>query len=364
MDLELTETQSLLRSSIKELLSREVTYDRVREIQKRGTGDTELWELLRRDGWLALPLPEASGGAAAGLVEMAVAVEEITRSAAVIPFMETMACAVAVRDRGSLEAQQTITERLRQGPMSIAPALLEEPGRHGDVSAKVDAANRLTGTKKFVDFGQVCSHHLVQVKGSNGAAALYLVDGNAPGVSVEPIQNVGRVPQANVTYDRVPAIYVGGPETVERLVEAGTVLCSVQLLACAQVALEMAVDYVAHRVQFGRPLGTFQAVQHHAADMATMVEATRYLVYEAACKVQGGTASRTDIAVAKAAASRTGVFVTLQAHQLHGGIGVTEEYHLHFYSRRAKERSVAWGSGHERMAELAATLEQQEAWIP
>jgi 3-oxocholest-4-en-26-oyl-CoA dehydrogenase beta subunit len=136
----------------------------------------------------------------------------------------------------------------------------------------------------------------------------------------------------------------------------------VQLLAYAQLALDLTVPYVRDRVQFGRSLGTFQAVQQECADMAMAVEAARYLTYETVWKVQHSTATLTDLALAKAAASRTGTFVTMQAHQLHGGIGMTEEYPLQFFSRRAKERSLAWGSEHEWMQQVARTVDKDEDW--
>jgi alkylation response protein AidB-like acyl-CoA dehydrogenase len=147
-----------------------------------------------------------------------------------------------------------------------------------------------------------------------------------------------------------------------RLTEVATVLAGVQLLGYAQFALDLTVDYVRDRFQFSRPLGTFQAVQHRCADMATMVEATRFLTYETVWKVHRGAATTYDLAVAKAAASRTAVFATMEAHQLHGGIGVTEEYPLQFYSRRVKERSLAWGSQHASLLEIARFVDHDEDW--
>jgi alkylation response protein AidB-like acyl-CoA dehydrogenase len=271
--------------------------------------------------------------------------------------METMASALAIVEAGTEAAREAITAGVQAGSVTIAVALPVQPG---SVATIVD--DRLSGVQHFVDYGQSCSHHLVQVGGGD-AAQLYVVDANAPGVTCQPLKNIGQRPQATVTYDNAPAIPAGDAACIARLVQFGTVLCSVQLLGCAQVALDLAVGYVADRVQFGRPLGTFQAVQHHCADMATAVEASRYLVYEAAWKVERGEASAEDLAIARAIATRSGVFVTLQAHQLHGGIGVTDEYPLQIYSRHAKERSVAWMSEHEALTEAAKHVEAQTAWV-
>jgi alkylation response protein AidB-like acyl-CoA dehydrogenase len=272
-----------------------------------------------------------------------------------------MACAVAVLQSGVASVAQGVAGAVQSGAMTLAPALLERSDRYGETSATVEDG-RLNGVKKFVDFGQSCSHHLVHAIGAEGAG-LYLVAAGAPEVRCLPLDTTGRTPQAHVEYRGAPTTFAGDVACFERLMQIGTILCCAQLLGCAQKALDLAVDYVGGRVQFGRPLGTFQAVQHHCADMATAVEATRVLVYEATWKVERGEATATDLAFAKAAASRTGVFVTTQSHQLHGGIGVTDEYPLQLYSRRAKERSVAWGSLHESLLAIAGTVERDEAWV-
>ena len=181
-----------------------------------------------------------------------------------------------------------------------------------------------------------------------------MVDATTAAVTCCPAQHIGRLPQATVTYDGAPARRIGGPDAVARLLDVGTVLAAVELVAYAEVALQLTVDHVAERVQFGRPLGAFQAVQHQCADMATLLEAARFLVYETVWKVAHGEASATEIAVAKAAASRAGSLRDMQAHQLHGGIGMTEEYPLQFFSRRAQARAVAWMSQHDGAARSGA----------
>ena len=125
----------------------------------------------------------------------------------------------------------------------------------------------------------------------------------------------------------------------------------------------MTVEYTSSRVQFGQPIGSFQAVQHHCANMATMVEASRFLAYEAVWAIDKDVATDEQIALAKACASRTVSEVTMQAHQLHGGIGIVEEYDLHFFSLRGKERALSWGSAEECLAIVAGSVEKEEDWL-
>jgi len=361
MELGLTETQLMLKESLAKLLAANVGHDRLRQLQSAGVADDLLWSRLADGGWLALPVPESRGGGDATLMDIAVAVEEIARSAAVVPVAETYACAAAVGRYGTEEAQAAIGAGLANGSMSLTAAVLRGDGNDADGGGCV-THGRLTGRKRFVDYGQTCTHHLVTASG-DGRQGVYLVR-VAPGeVESEALANIGQTPQANVRYERAAAVHAGGPECAAELVRLSTLLCSVQLLAYADFALNLTVGYVSNRFQFGRPLGAFQAVQHHCADMATAVEQARFLIYEALWKLQHGTAQPDDIALAKAVASRTGVFVTMQAHQLHGGMGVTDEYPLHFYSRRAKERSVAWGSEHESLAVLAESVDAAVEWI-
>jgi alkylation response protein AidB-like acyl-CoA dehydrogenase len=357
VDLGLSDTQLMLQESLAKLLAANVSHERLRQLQSDGVADDRLWGRLAAGGWLALPVPETRGGGGATLMDVAVAVAEIARAAAVVPVAETYACAVAVSNFGTEQARDLIAAGLSDGSLSLTAAVV-----NGADGAPTVLDGRLTGLKKFVDYGQTCSHHLV-IASQQGQEGVYLVAVVPGEVSSQPLSTIGQTPQANVSYDSAAALRAGGPECAADLVRVATMFCSVQLLAYADVALGMTLDYVRNRVQFGRPLGAFQAVQHHCADMATAIESARFLIYETIWKLQHGEARPEDLAMAKAIASRTGVFVTMQAHQLHGGMGVTDEYPLQFYSRRAKERSVAWGSEHESLSVLAGAVESAEQWI-
>lgn len=361
MDIALTETQSLLRDAIRDYLKNEVPFNRIRELETDGGWDEALWGYLQSAGFLGLPFPESMGGGGGELTDLAVMLEELTRRAVVIPFLETMASALAIQRHGDVAIAEEIVASVVAGSMTLSPAILEASDDWSDLQVSVSGGT-VSGEKRSVDFGQHVTHHLVAAL-DGGKPALFLVDASDPGVAVRPLKNMGRTPQCHVTYSNVPARRAGGAEAYRFLLDLGRSLAAVECLGNAQQALDATVEYVGIRVQFGRPIGTFQAVQHHTANMATMVLSTRFLVYEAIWHLDQGTATPRQIAAAKAWASKTATEVPMMAHQLHGGIGFTEEYDLHFFSRRGKQRAVAWGTADECLAVIADSIEEAERWL-
>ena len=173
----------------------------------------------------------------------------------------------------------------------------------------------------------------------------------------------GRTPQATVRYASVQARRVAGAEARAALIDLARALTSVQILACMEVSLEQTVAYTNLRVQFGQPLASFQAVQHHAANMCMHVESSRFLVYELLDALEHGSASRHDVALVKASVSRAVPEVTMLGHQLHGGQGLIEENDLYFFTIRGKDRALAWGSAEECLAIVAKEVENPPRWL-
>jgi alkylation response protein AidB-like acyl-CoA dehydrogenase len=362
MDVSLSETQRLIRDSIKEYLEREVPFSQIREVEASGDMDRVLWKALAELGWLGLPLAEAHGGQNGELADAGVLIEELTRRAVLIPIMETFASAITIRRYGSENIASDILPGIARGESIIVPAILEKDDGFDTWSLEAGADGSLTGKKYFVDYGAQATHHLVAAKGG-GETGLYLVRNETPDVTTQPLKNMGKVPQAIATYTDAEATKVCGRAGYDFLVRLGRLFASVQCVACSQQALDMSIDYVGMRVQFGRPIGTFQAVQHHCANMAIHTLASRFLTYEALWMHGRGEASDTQIAVAKTEASRTATEVPMMAHQLHGGIGLVTEYDLHFFSLRGKQAALSWGSSEECLSLVADTIEEQEAWL-
>jgi alkylation response protein AidB-like acyl-CoA dehydrogenase len=364
MDLGLSETQTIFRDTVREFLEAKLPFSRVRELESRGEADAELWAALHGQGWLGIAVPAESGGEG-GLLEASLLVEEVQRRAALVPVAETIACAATLHRHGPSGRSSERVHELLTGGATAVPAVLERNDRFGGISAEVTSDGRLSGEKFFVDYASFASHHLVAAR-RGGSVELFWVDRADPGVAIQQTRSLGRTPQARVRYDGVAAESVCGEEGLAFLTRLARTLCAVQAVACMQQALDMSVAYTAVREQFGRPIATFQAVQHHAADMAMALESTRFLVYEAVDALERDTATDPQVAIAKAAASQAAPELVMLAHQLHGGQGFIEENDLYFFSIRGKERSLAWGTAEECLECLeliAEGVDRPEDWL-
>jgi alkylation response protein AidB-like acyl-CoA dehydrogenase len=371
MNLDLSETQSLLQETVRSYLTSEVPYDRIRTLEKEGGSDDVLWKAMVEQGWLGLSFSEARGGGGGALVDVGLVVEEIARRAAIVPILEVVAvgrvleshCKREGEGDGESRAIDELVGSVLRGDAVPVPAIFEGGGCGGDVEL-VCVSGTLTGSKSFVDYGAVATHHLVAAREEGGGdLGLYLVDARGSGVSTEPLRSIGRTPLCHVGYDGVAARRLAGAEACAELVRLGRALASVQCVGAMQQALDMTVAYANVREQFGKTISTFQAVRHHCANMAIRVASARGLAYEALDAIDRGVATDAQVAAAKASASRAAPEVTMLAHQIHGGNGVIEENDLYFYTLRAKEQSLAWGSFDECMAAIADQVHVDADWF-
>jgi alkylation response protein AidB-like acyl-CoA dehydrogenase len=361
MNPDFNETQLLLQSTIRQFLADEVPFDRIREHEEKRTADGNLWQAMANQGWLGIALPEGVGGAGAGLIEAGIFIHELARRAAVVPGVEVMACASLLASHAEND-QSELLRAVVEGNAVVVPALLEAGDQFGELEATVDANGALQGDKTFVDYPDFATHHLVSARGPEGPG-LYLVSRTDAGVESEARSCTGRTPQADIRYRGAAATRVAGEPAVSVLLDRLRALTSAQILGGMEVSLEMTVEYTNVRVQFGQPLAAFQAVQHHAADMSMHVESNRFLVYELLDQLDRGVANPLDTALVKASVSRSVPYVTMQAHQLHGGQGLIEENDLYFFTIRGKDRSLAWGTAEECLALVASDVETPPRWI-
>jgi 3-oxocholest-4-en-26-oyl-CoA dehydrogenase beta subunit len=359
MNLDLSETQSLLQSTVRSYLASEVPLDRIRTLEKEGAADAALWKDVARQGWLGL----AAGADRGSLVDVGLLVEEFARRAAIVPIAEVAAASVALESHAPAADASRWLAGVLAGDEVLVPAVVEGDARGGAIAAAVKGG-KLAGRKTFVDYAQFATHHLVAARPENGdAPELFRVDARAKGIANEPLRSIGRTPVCHVRYDGAPAERVAGPEAVTGLVRLSRALAAVQCLGSMQQALDQTVAYANVREQFGVAIGTFQAVRHHCANMAIRIASARGLAYEALDALGRGAATDAMVALAKASASRAAPEVTILAHQIHGGNGVIEENDLYFHTLRAKERSLAWGSFDECMEIAAAQVHREADWF-
>ena len=357
LNLDLTETQSLHEETLFGLIEAQVPFDRIRELEREGASDRMLWKAVLEQGWLGLPFSEELGGAGGSLVDAGLLVEEFSRRAAIVPILEVVAIGRVLQEQGLDE----IVRAILAGDAVPVPAIFEGGGATTDVSLEVRDGT-VSGEKTFVDYGQFATHHVVAARG-DGEVGLYLVESTATGVHAEPLRSIGRTPVCNIRYAKTAAQRIAGADALESLVRLGRALASVQCVGAMQQALDMSVAYANVREQFGTTIGTFQAVRHHCSNMAIRVASARVLGYEALDSIDRGVATDASVASAKAAASRAAPEVTMLAHQIHGGNGVIEENDLYFYTLRAKESSLAWGSVDDCLDIVAAQVHAESDWF-
>jgi alkylation response protein AidB-like acyl-CoA dehydrogenase len=351
MDFDLSDDQLALRAAARDLLDGLASPAQVRRhTEGAETHDRVLWNAMVEQGWLGVELPEESGGLGLGAVELAVLLEEIGRHVAPVPFRSTAlalgACARAGRD-------ETVAALL-SGERVACVAWARRPDA---VTADAeDDAWTLTGRPDPVVDGPIADVAIVPALGPEGPAlfAVSLTEHGRP--AREAAMDLTR-PLGWLHLDRTPAQYLGGADAVDALLDQGATFTAAEMLGSASRVLEMATDYAKERVQFGRPIGSFQAVKHRCADMLVDVEGMRSTVYWAAWCIGARDADASIAAsTAKTWCSDASKRVMASGLQVHGGIGFTWEHDLHFFLKRAQLDQLSFGDATYHRERLTALV--------
>lgn len=377
MDLGLSEIQQMLKNSAREFLSGEcpLTLVRAMEQDERGYTD-ELWRQTVGLGWPGVAFPEQYGGTGGDFLDLAVLLEEIGRALMPGPFFATVVLGgLTVLDAGTEAQKREVLTGICSGQMLLTLALTEatatyEPWGIATTATREGDAFRLNGAKLFVPDAHAADLLLVAARTAEAAdpsqgITLFIVPTNAAGLTVNQLSTISADRQCEIILDNVsvPADAVlgavdGGWPIIQRALQRAVAGKCVEMLGGADAVVEMTVEYAKQRTQFGRPVGTFQAVQHHCANMATDVEGCRHIAYQAAWKIASGEPAGREVAMAKAWVSGAYQRVCNLAHQCHGAIGFTREHDLQLYTRRAKVQELSYGdvNWHKELA-----LQQIEA---
>jgi alkylation response protein AidB-like acyl-CoA dehydrogenase len=375
MDFGLNEDQELLQRAAAEFLAAECPPSLVREVGRDDEGFPRgLYRRMAELGWMGLIVPEAYGGAGLSLLELALLAEQLGRAVVPGPFFSSAVLAtLAIVHGGTRGQKKRWLPPLAAGEAVGALAWCEASDRldPGGITARArmtGSGYRLYGQKLFVTDAHVADVIVAAFRtagrGEEGVT-LFAVPRDTPGVAIKPLRSIDLTRRpAEVRFDDVelPASAVLGAEhkgwkTLARVFDAAAITLAADSLGGAERALEMAVDYAKVREQFGRPIGSFQAVKHMAAEMVSEIEPARSLVWYAAYAFDAlpREASRA-AAMAKACLSDVYSRTTNRAVQIHGGIGFTWEHDIHFWFKRAKWNECAFGDPayhRERLAQLA-----------
>jgi alkylation response protein AidB-like acyl-CoA dehydrogenase len=361
LDFGFSEEQEMLRQSASNLLEKECPSTVVRRLMEDERGyDPELWKKMASLGWTGLVVPEAYGGAGLSYVDLVLVLEEMGRVMLPSPFIWTVMAAEAIRRAGSDAQKASLLPKIASGDLKATIAWMEPSGlwTAGGIAATArqnGSEFTLDGVKLFVNDAHIADCLIIAARTGGSAetgVTLFAVESGRAGVSVTPLKTMDQtrklseVRLAGVRASSADVIgRVGdGWEILSAVIDRGKVMIAAEMMGGAQKVLDMSVEYAKVRVQFGRPIGSFQAVQHKCANMMIDVEGAKSAVYFAAWAVSNEVAEGPlAAALAKAAASDAFRRVSADGIQIHGGIGFTWEHDLHLYFKRAKSSEFTFG---------------------
>jgi alkylation response protein AidB-like acyl-CoA dehydrogenase len=364
MEFELSKPQKLLQKSARELFARECPAKRVRELMATDTAlNPELWSAVAEQGWLGLHLSEACGGLGLSPVELAVVAEEMGRACFPGPFLGSVWAGALIAEANP---KSPLLEKLAAGETRGAVALLEPETGWNPADVTLNAmssagAFKLSGRKSFVSDAGVADT-IVCVARTGEGPALFAVPAKAMGVKVVPTAALDATRKLyDVLFEDVKVggadlLAIGPPaaKALARSLDIVTLCAAADMLGGMQWILEDAVEYAKARQQFGKVIGSFQAVQHMCADMLLWTESARSAVYYAAWTLdQEPQSSSRFVSIAKAYVSDGSREVANRGVQVHGGIGFTWEHDLQLYYKRSKASEILFGDAAFHRARLA-----------
>jgi alkylation response protein AidB-like acyl-CoA dehydrogenase len=362
MDLGLNEEQEMLKKSAREFLSKECPKKLVRELDESDAGyPKDLWKKMSDLGWMGLAYPEKYGGNGGSFLDLAVLLEEMGYNILPGPFFSTVVLGgFTLLDAGSEEQKKQYLEKIANGDAIMTLALMEEDGTYSAGSINMTAEAKgdgyvLNGTKLFVPDANVADYMLVATRTKKGSKpesgiTLFIVDAKSAGIQTTLLKTLASDKLCEVIFKDVKvakANVVGkvneGWKVIESTLQKAAVAKCAEMVGGSQASLDMAVAYAKERVQFGHPIGSFQAIQHYCANMVTDVDGSRFIMYKAAWTVSEGLPSEMVVSMAKAWTSDAFKRVAVLAHQIFGAIGFTMDHDMHLYFRRAKAGELAYG---------------------
>jgi alkylation response protein AidB-like acyl-CoA dehydrogenase len=361
VDFGFSEEQDMLRQSARAVLEKECPSTVVRKIMEDERGfDPILWKKMAELGWLGLVVPEQYGGGGLSYVDLVLIMEEMGRVVLPSPFIWTVMFAEAVKRAGSDQQKASLLPKIASGELIATIAYLEPSALWSAEGIRM-AARRdgsgyvLDGTKLFVNDGHVADCILVAARTGDAGVrgiTLFALETKRSGIAITRLTTMDQTRKlAEVKFNSVKADGAdvvaeagNGWDVLSKVIDRGKVMIASEMMGGAQKVLEMTVDYAKVRVQFGRPIGSFQAVQHKCANMMIDVEGAKSAAYYASWAVSNEVAEAPlAAALAKAAASDAFRRVSADGIQLHGGIGFTWDHDMHLYFKRAKSSEFTFG---------------------
>jgi len=362
MPLVLNEEQNMLKDATKDFCTNNTPITQLRRLRddKSELGfDSATWQQMVELGWAGITIPEDFGGLGFGYLGMGVVMEECGRTLAASPLFSTAVLgASAILHAGSETQKSELLPQIAGGELLLALALEETP-HHNPYGSnaraeKSDAGYKVTGSKKFVLDGHVANKIVVvtRTSGSSGdrdGLTLVLVDSDAPGVSVTRTVMVDSRNASNIEFEGAVGALLGevgkAADVLDKVLDTGRILLSAEMLGGVEECFERTVEYLKVREQFGVPVGSFQGLKHRASEMFCDVELAKSVVMEALSALDDDSDQIAELAsLAKATLNDIYHLVSSEGIQMHGGIGMTDEYEIGFFLKRSRVCEHALGN--------------------
>jgi alkylation response protein AidB-like acyl-CoA dehydrogenase len=343
MEFGLSESQEILKDSARKFFAGECPMEEVRRLMETDTAyDEKLWAKLAEQGYTGIIFPEEFGGVGLGKVELILLMEEAGRALLPGPFFSTVPLAGAAIDAvASPEHKKKYLEPICEGKARSTVAILESGANWNLDALKISTAgSKLTGEKLFVTDAAVANFILIVAQDG-----VYAVDAKASGMSITPMAGMDMTRKIYaIKFKDTPAEKIGSSSNLAKAFDIATAALVGEMVGGMQRTVELTVDYAKMRKQFGKPIGMFQAVQHHCADMYLETESSRSAAYYAAWALEENVPEASvAVSIAKVYASDAGRSVGNRGIQVHGGMGFTWENDVHLFYRRAKASETAFG---------------------
>jgi alkylation response protein AidB-like acyl-CoA dehydrogenase len=371
MDFDFSDDQEMLRDTVRKWVAKDYTFERRREIVKAGGFSKEAWKDLANLGVLGLQVPEAQGGMGFGPVDAMVVMEELGRGIVLEPFAAVSLVATSLLGAGSASSAALWLRGIAEGKELVALAHQERAARYRLAHVETIAKNvggtwQLTGQKCVVPAGAQAGAFIVPARVSGAVddpsgIALFMVSKGEKGVSVRGYPTQDGACAADLALADADAIELvpAGPAfaALEHAIDIGIAALCAEAVGAMDQLVAITVDYMNTRKQFGVAIGTFQALRHRIADVKMQLELARSMSYFASLKLnEPAPARRRALAQAKLQLGQSMRFVGQQCIQLHGGIGVTDEYNASHYFKRLTVMEMTYGDTLHQLGEVSARM--------
>lgn len=373
MNTSFTEEQEMLRKTARDFLATECPKTKVRELEESDKEyDSGMWKKMADLGWMGLVIPEEYDGMGMTFQDLTIVLEEMGRNILPGPFFCTVVeGALPILDAGSERQKREFLPKIAKGDVIWTMALLEESGLYNPSGVAARAVPRadsfvIRGTKLFVEMAQVADYLICAARTREGASpaegiTLFMLDAKAPGIhcGIMPTMGMDKLCEVQLDDVTVPGMNIlgeldNGWPVIQRILERAAIAKCAESIGGIQACVDITAAYCKERVQYGRPIGAFQALQHMLADMWIAMQTSKYLVYEVAWMESENLPCAKEVAIAKAYVNDNYKEVSRKAVRLHGGIGTSRDHDIPLYYRRAKVADIAFG-GSDFQREAVAT---------